>query len=183
MAEVGEKCTVGLIVASILVLLFNYGFLAVGSVGSIELGIITLPEVIISHRLLPIAAFAFLGGLSICHFRHHRFRISGKYSEGYREHPVIVELVRATVAAAAESDKYGAPCSGIKAGLINRTHSLGRFQKPLGRLSAETYVTPTDQQHMKALRSGVLRAIAPPLWLPIYGAPLLALWAILTVAV
>lgn len=183
MAELGEKCTIGLLVASILVLLFNYGFLVVGSVGGIELGIVSLPEVTISPMLVPISAFALLGGLSFCHFRHHRSRISARYSEGYLENPTIANLLRSAVAAAAENDYYGSPYGGIKAGLFNRTHALGRFQTPSGKLSSEAYVTPTSRQHAKALCSGVIRAVGPSLWVPVYGAPALALWALLTVGV
>lgn len=183
MIEIGEKCTISLIVVAALVLLINYGHLSIGSVGSIELGFISLPNVRISSIFVPMVSFALLGGLTLCHFRHHINDISVKYSQGYRENPRVVELVRAAVAAATEDDKYGSPYGGITAGLFRKTHDIGRFTNRLGALSNSVSVRPSATEHRMAVISGVIRALSPKLWLAVYAAPVLAIWAALTIAV
>lgn len=183
MIEIGEKCTIGLIVVAVLVLLINYGHLSIGSVGSIELGFVSLPNVKISNIFIPIASFALLGGLTLCHFRHHLDYISYNYSKGYRENLHIIELVRAAVAAAAEDDKYGSPYGGIQAGFRRQTHEIGRFTTRLGALSDVVSVTPSSAQHKKAVISGLISSVSPQLWLSVYGAPILAAWAIASIAV
>lgn len=183
MIEVGEKCTIGLISVAALVLLINYGHLSVGTLASIEFGIISLPNIKTSNTFIPMASFSLLGGLTICHFRHHLDDILGNYSKGYRENPRIVELVRYAVAVATEDDRHGAPCGAINAGLFRKTYDLGRFINRLGALSNVVLITPSRTEHRGAVISGLMRAVSPTLWLSVYFGPALAIWAALTIAV
>ncbi len=183
MDNFGNKCTAGLVAVSIAVLIVNYGLLPTDAF-SINLGWLSIDgQKFRSSLFVPVATFALLTGLCTCHIFHRWQSICDCFANGYRESKAIVELVQRTVAAAAESPKYGSPRGGINGSLFYRTFPLGQFQKPSGALSEGVMVVPSAEEHYQAVLSGVVATFCFKLWPTVYLPIVLAAWGIGSVAV
>ncbi len=177
-----EKCSVALVLAALVVLAINYGYLAVDAL-SFTAGAISITGVKSNGLLLPVTALGVLIGCGICHVRHHAYDIAYVFSAGYRESQGIVELVRTSVAAAAEDTKYGAPYGGLRGSLLSQSQNLGQFIKPNGGRSEPVIISPDRKTHISAVLSGLRRLLGRGFWLSIYAPLLLAIWALFSIAV
>ena len=182
MKPLGEKCSFVLVLAALTVLAINYGYLSVEAL-SFSAGAISIVGAKLHGSVAPITAIGILIGCGICHLRHHAYDIAEKFSTGYRESQGIVELVRTSVAAAAEDTKYGAPYGGLRGSLLRQSQNLGTFIKPNGAPSESVIITPEKKIHSLAVWSGIRRLLGCGFWLSVYAPLLLAAWALFSIAV
>ncbi len=176
-------CTILLIFVSIGILAINYQFISVGEL-SISFGGISLSNIKATNELFfPIIALSLVLGFSICHILHLGHKIADSYCAGYRESPAFVELVRVEVAAASQSDKYGAPSGGLRPSLIKKKFDIGRFTTPDGRNSNLASIKPETRIHLQGIAHGICRAMLPKLWLSVYAPLVFGIWALWTIAV
>jgi len=182
MKPLGEKCSVALVIAALVVLAINYRYLSVEAL-RFSAGVISTDGAKLGGLLVPIAAIGILIGCGVCHLRHHAYGIAEKFSAGYRESQGIVELVRSRVAAAADDTRYDAPYGGLRGSLLRQSQDIGRFTKPNGALSEPVIIAPDNKMHNLAVWNGVLRLLGRGYWLSIYAPLLLAIWALFSIAV
>jgi hypothetical protein len=176
-----NACTIGLILASLLVLLLQYRFVSIGEL-SLTAGPLSLGKLSVASVFPAIAAVAILLGLGICHVVHQWHLMAGKFHSGYSESPAFVELVRAKVADAANTDRYGSPYGGLAPSFRKRSFEIGRFLRVDEVLSELVVVSPDMRTHLGAVLAGTVRALSWRLFAPVYAPILLCIWALCSVA-
>lgn len=175
-----DKCTIALIVASVIVLTVRFRLVVLGEI-SLDLGPLSLANLELSEILPVIIGVALLAGLLICHVSHQWPLLAERFRRGYRESPRFVEAVRTAVANAAETDRYGSPYGGLNGSFRRRRFELGQFVTPRETLSGPVVVSPDPNTHWRAVFSGVLMALHWKVFAPFYAPLLLSLWALISI--
>jgi len=178
-----EKCTVFLIIVSILVLVIDYGLISFDKI-RLSIGSFSLSGIKSNSDLLyPISAFAILAALVICHSKYVWSEIADKFHEGYRESPDFIELVRIKIADAVKSDRYGSCYGGLRPSLKIKQFNLGKFTTNDGMLTQSVIVEPNSKIHMKGCLYGTIRALSFKLWISVYAPFIFGIWALCRVTV
>lgn len=178
-----DKCTLFLILASILVLVIDYGLISFDQL-SLAVGSFSFSGIKSnSNFLYPVSAFAIVAALVICHSKYVWAEIAAQFHQGYRESPDFVELIRMKIAEAVKSDRYGSCYGGLRPSLKIKQFDLGKFTTDDGILTASVIVRPDTKIHIKGCVYGVIRALSFKLWFSVYAPYIFGVWALYRVIV